>query len=125
MLERMKDHTGKTHEARTVATRQTDEDSYTGLWYQVEGIIDGEPVLLTAPVAPENLTGAHLDMLRSVQRYLDGQHHPTQYTGRLAYLAIPEPEPQPQPRQHAPECQCSACYYGPDAAKWLFNPSEY
>lgn len=26
---------------------------------------------------------------------------------------------------HHPDCQCNECYYGPDAAKWLFNPSEY
>lgn len=26
---------------------------------------------------------------------------------------------------HHPDCQCNKCYYGEDAAKWLFNPSEY
>jgi hypothetical protein len=26
---------------------------------------------------------------------------------------------------HHPDCQCDRCVYGDDAAKWLFNPSEY
>lgn len=26
---------------------------------------------------------------------------------------------------HHPDCQCNACYYGQDAATWLFNASEY
>lgn len=31
----------------------------------------------------------------------------------------------PEFAQHDPDCQCNDCYYGADAAKWLFNPSEY
>jgi len=26
---------------------------------------------------------------------------------------------------HHPDCQCNACYYGADLAKWAFHPSEY
>lgn len=26
---------------------------------------------------------------------------------------------------HHPDCCCNVCYYGEDAARWMFHPSEY
>ena len=29
------------------------------------------------------------------------------------------------PPYHHPDCQCNACYYGEDLARWAFHASEY
>jgi hypothetical protein len=56
-------------------------------WYKVEGVIDGQGIMLDTPVSKPNLSRAHFNMIAALERYLDGRHHPTHYTGNLAYLA--------------------------------------
>jgi len=89
----MKDWTGKTHQIEIVTAKLIDAD--TGLvapgWYTVEGVIDGQGLMLDTPVSYPHLTSARYSMERALDRFLEGRHHPTHYTashnGRFAYLA--------------------------------------
>ena len=69
-------------------SERLEDDSTAGQFYALVGTIDGEPVLRRQPVACENLHAAHIDMRDSLERFLNGEHHPTHYRGRFEYLAV-------------------------------------
>ena len=85
----MKDWTGRTHQIEIVTAKLIDPD--TGCvapgWHNVEGLIDGQRVLLDSPVSTPHLDDASRHMEATLERYLDGRHHPTHYTGKFAHLA--------------------------------------
>ena len=64
------------------------EDDTTGQFYALVGTIDGEPILRQQPISRDNLHAAHVDMRASLERFLNGEHHPSHYRGRFEYLAV-------------------------------------
>ena len=86
MTQTIRDWIGKNHTTEVIATADNSEYPHD-FWYQMRGYIDGQPVLLDSPVSGPNLTSARASMEAALERYLDGQNHPTQYTGNLAHLA--------------------------------------
>lgn len=82
----LRDWTGRNHTAEVIATADNSEYPHD-FWFQVRGYVDGQSVLLDSPVSSPNLTSARVSMEASLERYLDGQSHPTHYAGKFAHLA--------------------------------------
>lgn len=81
----LRDWTGRNHTAEVIATADNSEYPHD-YWFQVRGYIDGQPVMAESASSP-NLTSARVSMEASLERYLDGQSHPTHYAGKFAHLA--------------------------------------
>lgn len=84
----LRDWTGRNHKVEIITAKLIDVD--TGCvapgWYTVEGIIDGQGLMLDTPVSWPHITSAIYSMEAALERYLDGQSHPTHYTGKFAHL---------------------------------------
>jgi hypothetical protein len=82
-----KDASGKNHKV-SIDVIQADWDGCTSpRTRRVVATIDGEIFLGIYPVDVANVSSAAASLKRAVKSYLDGHHHPTQYTGRFAHLA--------------------------------------
>jgi hypothetical protein len=83
-----KDASGKTHKVSIDVFQAADWDGCTSpRTCRVVASINGESFLGAYPVDVANVSSAAASLKRTVKFYLDGQHHPTQYTGRFAHLA--------------------------------------
>ena len=86
MTTTLRDWTGKNHTIETIAIVDNSEYPHD-YWFKVEGVIDGQGIMLDTPVSKPNLRSAHFNMVAALDRYLDGRHHPTHYAGKFAHLA--------------------------------------
>jgi hypothetical protein len=83
-----KDASGKTHKVSIDVFQAAAWDGCaSSRTCRVVASINGESFLGIYPVDVANVRSAAASLKRGVKSYLDGQHHPTQYTGQFSHLA--------------------------------------
>jgi hypothetical protein len=90
MNETIRDRTGKNHRVEIYTERIPDcEVEHSGYNQVTVADVGGQRLFVSCVFHYRDFDKSRIfSMLRSVEYYLDGKHHPTHYTGKFAHLGV-------------------------------------